>query len=430
MSPIGTVGRRTVMAAAAALAAPAIARAQAYPARPVRVVNAYSPGGTADVISRILCAALTDKLGQTFAVDNKPGAAGTIAAQIVARAPADGYTLLYDATAHSVNPSLFAGKLPYDTRKDLLPIFLSLQTPNTLMRNSAFEAKTIPELIALAKSKPGGLDCASTGVGTVQHVSLELLNQRAGIKINHVPYKEMGSARNDLFAGRIPLQFSNVPGSVALRSAKEVTCMAHAGAQAGRGAAGRSGDRRDLAGLRDLGVERRVRAGRHRSRTDHQDQRRHERRLPTACDEGASRRARRARTGQHGGGVRRLPRDPDRVLHRDGEDRQHPYRVGSNAMAVDDPLLGHGRQIIVREDWLRLTEEPVLEPGLPIIDPHHHLWQRSEGSYLLPELLADTGSGHDIRGTIFVQCGEMYRAGGPEERSRWARPSSSPASPR
>jgi L-fuconolactonase len=83
-------------------------------------------------------------------------------------------------------------------------------------------------------------------------------------------------------------------------------------------------------------------------------------------------------------------------------------------MAVDDPLLGHGRQIIVREDWLRLTEEPILEPGLPIVDPHHHLWQREQGSYLLPELLADTGSGHDIRGTIFVQCGEMYRAGGPE----------------
>jgi L-fuconolactonase len=83
-------------------------------------------------------------------------------------------------------------------------------------------------------------------------------------------------------------------------------------------------------------------------------------------------------------------------------------------MAVDDPLLGHGRQVIVREEWLRLTEEPILEPGLPIIDPHHHLWQRAEGSYLLPELLADTSSGHDIRGTIFVQCGEMYRAGGPE----------------
>jgi len=85
-------------------------------------------------------------------------------------------------------------------------------------------------------------------------------------------------------------------------------------------------------------------------------------------------------------------------------------------MPAADPLLGHGRQIIVRDDWLRLTAEPVLEPGLPIIDPHHHLWQRAEGSYLLPDLLGDTASGHDIRGTIFVQCGEMYRAAGPEER--------------
>ena len=84
-------------------------------------------------------------------------------------------------------------------------------------------------------------------------------------------------------------------------------------------------------------------------------------------------------------------------------------------MAVDDPLLGHGRQVIVREDWLRLTEEPILEPGLPIVDPHHHLWQRAKDMYLLPELLADTGSGHDIRGTIFVQCVEMYRAAGPVE---------------
>ena len=220
-----------MLGATLGLAAPAILRAETYPARPVRVVNAYSPGGTADVICRVLCQAVSDKLGQSFAVDNKPGAAGTVAAQIVARAPADGYTLLYDATAHSVNPSLFAGKLPYDTMRDFMPVFLSLQTPNTLMRNAQFEARTIPELIALAKSKPGGLDCATTGVGTVQHVTLELLNERAGIKINHVPYKEMGSVRNDLFAGRVPLQFSNVPASVALKSAKEVTCMAHCGPQ-------------------------------------------------------------------------------------------------------------------------------------------------------------------------------------------------------
>jgi tripartite-type tricarboxylate transporter receptor subunit TctC len=226
---VQSMRRRTLLGAAVGFAAPAIVQAESYPARTVRVVNAYSPGGTADVVCRILCQALSEKLGQTFAVDNKPGAAGTVAAQIVARAPADGYTLLYDATAQSVNPSLFGSKLPYDTRRDLMPVFLSMQTPNTLMRNAQFEARTIPELIALAKSKPGALDCASTGVGTVQHVSLELLNQRAGIKINHVPYKEMGAVRNDLYAGRVPLQFSNVPGTVAVRSAKEVSCMAHTG---------------------------------------------------------------------------------------------------------------------------------------------------------------------------------------------------------
>lgn len=224
-----TVRRRTLLGAAAMLAAPATLRAQTYPSKPVRVVNAYSPGGTADVVCRILCAALSARLGQTFTVDNKPGAAGTIAAQIVARAQPDGYTLLYDATAHSVNPSLFAGRLPYDTLRDLLPVFLTMQTPNTLMRNAQYEVRTIPELIALAKAKPGTIDCASTGVGTVQHVTIELLNHRAGIKINHVPYKEAGSARNDLFAGRVPLQFGNVPSVVALRSAKEITCMAHTG---------------------------------------------------------------------------------------------------------------------------------------------------------------------------------------------------------
>ena len=112
------------------------------------------------------------------------------------------------------------------------------------MRNAQFEAKTIPELIALAKSKPGALDCASTGIGTVQHVSLELLNQRAGIKINHVPYKEMGSVRNDLFAGRIPLQFSNVPGTIALRAVQGRDLHGAYRAEAGRRAARHPGHRR------------------------------------------------------------------------------------------------------------------------------------------------------------------------------------------
>ncbi len=213
------------------LALPLAARAQRYPAQTVRVVNAYSAGGTADVVCRIFFNALSQKMGQNFTVENRPGAAGTLAAQAVARAPADGYTLLYDATAHSVNPSLFGTKLPYDTRRDLLPVFLAMLTPNTLMRWPDFEAKTIPELIALAKANPGKLDCSSTGIGTVQHVSLELFNLMAGVKINHIVYKEIAASRNDLTTGRVPLQFSNVPGTLPLTQANQAICMAHCGPQ-------------------------------------------------------------------------------------------------------------------------------------------------------------------------------------------------------
>ncbi|MDB5374511.1 MAG: Tripartite-type tricarboxylate transporter, receptor component TctC [Belnapia sp.] len=216
-------------AAAATLARPALAQLGTYPARSVRVINAYSPGGTADVVCRILFARLAERLGQGFAVENRPGAAGTIAAQAVARAPADGYTLLYDATAHSVNPSLFGTRLPYDTRRDLLPVFLAMVTPNTLMATPSFGPRTVPELIAHAKATPGKLDCASTGIGTVQHVSLELLNHRAGIQLNHVVYREIAAARNDLTSGRVPLQFSNVPSTLPLTQANQARCLAHCG---------------------------------------------------------------------------------------------------------------------------------------------------------------------------------------------------------
>ena len=225
-------GRRAMLAAASsgAFLAPRPPRAQgAYPARTVRVVNAYSPGGTADVVCRILFAKLSDRLGQSFAVENRPGAAGTVAAQAVARAAADGHTLLYDATAHSVNPSLFGARLPYDTQRELLPVFLAMVTPTTLMRHPAFPAKTVPELIALAKAEPGKLDCSSTGIGTVQHVSLELLNHRADIRINHVAYREIAAARNDLASGRVPLQFSNVPSTLPLTQAGHAVCLAHCG---------------------------------------------------------------------------------------------------------------------------------------------------------------------------------------------------------
>jgi tripartite-type tricarboxylate transporter receptor subunit TctC len=223
--------RRGLLALAGGLlAAPDLLRAQgAYPERTVRVINAYSPGGTADVVSRIILGGLSARMGQQFVVENRPGAAGTVAAQAVARATPDGYTLLYDATAHSVNPSLFGSRLSYDTRRDLLPVFLAMVAPTTLHANNAFEAKTVPQLIALAKANPGKLDCSSTGIGTVQHISLELLNHMAGIRINHVVYREAGAAKNDLLSGRVPLQLSNVPTSVPILAAKEALVMAHCG---------------------------------------------------------------------------------------------------------------------------------------------------------------------------------------------------------
>ena len=223
--------RRSLLAVTGAgLLTPAVLRAQGrYPNHAVRVVNAYSPGGTADVVCRILFAALGEHMGQAFTVENRPGAAGTLAAQAIARAPADGYNLLYDATAHSVNPSLFGSRLPYDTRKELLPVFLAMLTPNTLMRWPGFEAKTVPELIALARVNPGRIDCSSTGIGTVQHVSLELFNQLAGVRINHIVYKEIAASRNDLTTGRVPLQFSNVPSTLPLTQANQAVCLAHCG---------------------------------------------------------------------------------------------------------------------------------------------------------------------------------------------------------
>ena len=222
----GIVTRRGLLAAV--LSVPAVARAQS---RSVRVIVAYGAGGTADTTARILFSRLNDVLGQQFVIENRPGAAGTLAASAVARAMPDGTTLLHDATAHSVNPSLFP-RLPYDTRKDFAPVFHAMVTPSTLLANNLFAAKTVPELIAMAKAAPGSIDCASPGIGSLQHMSLELLNRLAGIRINHIPYREVAAGRNDVVAGRIPIMFSNVPGSMLFLGNGQARTLAHGGAEA------------------------------------------------------------------------------------------------------------------------------------------------------------------------------------------------------
>ncbi|HEY4250817.1 MAG TPA: tripartite tricarboxylate transporter substrate-binding protein [Roseomonas sp.] len=225
------VRRRSVVAGlVGSFAAPAALRAQGnYPAKPVRVICAYGAGGTADIVSRIVFGALSIRLGQQFVVENRPGGAGMIAAGSVVHAPADGYTLLYDATAHSVNPALFGARVPYDTERDLLPIFLSMVAPNTIDIRKDFGADTVQDLINLAKAAPAGLDAATTGVGSAQHISIELLNTMAGIRLNHVVYRATPAARNDLIARRVAVQFGNVPGSVAVLQMDELRVLAHAG---------------------------------------------------------------------------------------------------------------------------------------------------------------------------------------------------------
>ncbi|HEY4251076.1 MAG TPA: tripartite tricarboxylate transporter substrate-binding protein [Roseomonas sp.] len=215
---------------AAPFVVPGLAHAQRhFPTRPVRVICAYGAGGTADIVARIVFAAMSARLGQQFVVENRAGGAGQIAANAVVHAAADGYTLLYDATAHSVNPALFGDRLPYNTETDLLPIFLSMVAPNTINIGKSFAAHTVQQLIDLAKASPRGLDAASTGVGSAQHISIELFNMMAGVHLNHVVYRAAPDARNDMIAGRVAMQFGNVPGSVSLLQSDEVRVLAHAG---------------------------------------------------------------------------------------------------------------------------------------------------------------------------------------------------------
>src|SRR5215470_3115094 len=199
-----------------------------YPARPVKVVIPYPPAGGADTVGRLLFQKLGEMWGAQFVIDNRGGAGGTIAAAAVAKAEHDGYTLMFDATAHSVNPSLYPN-LPYDTVKDFQPIFLAALITNLLVANKSVEAQSVADVIALAKATPGGLDWASSGNGTVQHLALEMFKHRAGINLNHIPYRGGGPALNDLIAGQVKFYFSNAAASIGHVQSGTIKCIAHTG---------------------------------------------------------------------------------------------------------------------------------------------------------------------------------------------------------
>ncbi len=218
----------SVAGTAAAGGWPGVAGAQAaYPAKPVKVVVPYAAGGGADTLSRLLFAKVSEDLGQPFVIDNRGGGGGTIGAGVAAKAAPDGYTILHDATAFSVNPTLLPS-LPYDTKKDFMPVFLAGIVPNLLVVHPGVEQKTVAEIVAEAK-KAGSLDWASSGNGTVQHLALELFRSQAGIKLNHVPFKGGAPALNDLMGGHIKYFFSNAAASTPHVKSGKIRAIAHTG---------------------------------------------------------------------------------------------------------------------------------------------------------------------------------------------------------
>jgi tripartite-type tricarboxylate transporter receptor subunit TctC len=235
------IARRSAMRLAAAFVLGAVVSAQAqaqtsYPAKPVRVVVAFTAGGTTDILTRLVAQQLSERLKQQFIVDNKPGAGGNIGTEIVVRSAPDGYTLIVDSVGPiAVNPTLYS-KLSYNPLTDLLPVVQIAEVPNVLVVNPSVSAKTLDEFIAYARANPGKLNYGSTGVGTSSHLSGYMLARRAGFEATHIAYKGADAVR-DLLAGRIQFMFATIPSvlpqiqagklrSIAVSSAKRSRSMA------------------------------------------------------------------------------------------------------------------------------------------------------------------------------------------------------------
>ena len=183
----------------------------AYPAKTIRMVVPFPPGGTTDILARVVGQKITEATSQQVIIDNRPGAGGNIGTEIVAKAPPDGYTLITDpGSTLTINPSLFA-KLPFDPLKDFAPVTIIAAVPNLLVVHPSLPVKNVRELIALAKAKPGQLNYASTGAGQSTHLSMELFKLMAGITVTHIPYKGSSPALTDLLAGHVSLMFDNMP---------------------------------------------------------------------------------------------------------------------------------------------------------------------------------------------------------------------------
>ena len=225
---ITTLTRRTLLAGLAAAPLAGANAQETWPNRNVRVIVPYPPAGGADTTARILYAKLGNMLGQQFVVENRGGAGGTIGEAVVAKADPDGYLILHDATAFSVNTALYP-KLPFDYEKDFDPVALVSLVPNILVVTPSLPVKTMADVIAYIKAQPDGVSMASSGNGTLQHLCLEMFRHDTGLKINHVPYRGGGPALTDVMAGQVKFFFSNGSASVGLIKGGKVKAIAHTG---------------------------------------------------------------------------------------------------------------------------------------------------------------------------------------------------------
>jgi len=203
---------RATFGAAFSLASP-LARAQAYPARPVKIIVGFGPGGAPDIAARLMAQWLSDRLGQPFVVEIRGGAGGNIATEAVAKAPADGYMLLLAGLPNAINATLYS-RLNFNFIRDVAPVAGVISTVNLLLVNPATPAQTVPELIAYAKANPGKLNMASAGIGSPPHLTGELFRLMAGIDMVHVPYRGAGAALTDLLAGQVQILFLSMLASI------------------------------------------------------------------------------------------------------------------------------------------------------------------------------------------------------------------------
>ena len=215
--------------AAGAAALPAMSRiawAQAYPARPVRVIVPFAPAGSTDILARLIGQWLSERLGQSFIIENRPGASTMIGTEAVVHSPADGYTLIVFGTASAINATLYENKIRYDFLRDIAPVAGILRVPNVVAVHPSLPVRTIPELIAYAKANPGRINVESPGAGTSSHLAGELFKVMTGVNMVHVQYRGNAPALTDLLAGQVQLGFDTMPSSIEYIRAGKLRALA------------------------------------------------------------------------------------------------------------------------------------------------------------------------------------------------------------